>query len=430
MSFLGLLVKKKEKRSFTEEEREELISLLPGFQGTPSNWESINAIKDSDVFTAVHMIASDIASLDLEKRKGGIKDNNDKVSHLFNKKPNEFYTGYQLKFILVANALLNGESFAEVVKDNSGNVQGIYHIPNRKMTHKQDETTNFRLLYGIHEGDRTRWVKSDRILHFKFFSLDGVTGISPLKALSDDIDTQKNSKRFLSNFFRNGTQNGGLLTFKGGKLSKEAREKLKEEWQKANSGVESAHKVIVLDETMEYEPIEVNTEVLKLINTSQHSTVQVAKVFGIPRHKFGLETSNMSIEQMNMDYLVNTLNPYLKSMTREIIFKLMGNTEMRRSEYVFNTDDYKLIDSETKVNNIVKKLENGIISLDEARKEFGDDPIGGMGEKHFINLNLTTLDMLEEYQMSKAKNLPVKGGDGDGEGSTEVGNGQPQSEKD
>ncbi|HSH25394.1 MAG TPA: phage portal protein, partial [Massilibacterium sp.] len=186
---MGLLVKKKEKRSFTEEEREELISLLPGFQGTPSNWESINAIKDSDVFTAVHMIASDIASLDLEKRKNGIKDNNDKVSHLFNKNPNEFYTGYQLKFILVANALLNGESFAEVVKDNGGNVQGIYHIPNRKMTHKQDETTNFRLLYGVHEGNRTRWVKSDRILHFKFFSLDGITGISPLKALSDDIDT-------------------------------------------------------------------------------------------------------------------------------------------------------------------------------------------------------------------------------------------------
>src|SRR5699024_4389979 len=199
----------------------------------------------------------------------------------------------------VANALLNGESFAEVVKDNSGNVQGIYHIPNKKVKYKQDETTNFKPVYEIHERNGIKQLKTNRMLHFKFFSLDGIVGISPLKALSDDIDTQKNSKRFLSNFFRNGTQNGGLLTFKGGKLSKEAREKLKEEWQKANSGIESAHKVIVLDETMEYEPIEVNTEVLKLINTSQHSTVQVAKVFGIPRHKFGLETSNMSIEQMN-----------------------------------------------------------------------------------------------------------------------------------
>src|SRR5699024_11995393 len=78
------------------------------------------------------------------------------------------------------------------------------------------------------------------------------------------------------------------------------------------SGVDSSHGTIVMDETMEYSPIEVDTEVLTLINTSNHSTAQVGKVFGIPRHKFGLETANMNISEMNMDYLVNTLSPYLE----------------------------------------------------------------------------------------------------------------------
>src|SRR5690625_7416683 len=98
------------------------------------------------------------------------------------------------------------------------------------------------------------------MLHFKFFSLDGVNGVSPLKAVKDDIETQQNSKKFLANLFKNVTQNGGLFTFKGIKLSKEAREKLKKEWQEANAGTDSAHKVDVLYETMEYDTITIDTE--------------------------------------------------------------------------------------------------------------------------------------------------------------------------
>src|SRR5690606_37917875 len=114
------------------------------------------------------------------------------------------------------------------------------------------------LIYSITEEKGTRKLHSDDVLHLKFFSLEGVTGKSPLISLRDDLNTQKNSKRFLSNFFKNGTQSGGLLKYKGGKLSKEAREKLRDEWQTANAGADKAHKVLVLDETMEYAPIEVD----------------------------------------------------------------------------------------------------------------------------------------------------------------------------
>src|SRR5699024_3029280 len=219
------------------------------------------------------------------------------------------------------------------------------------------------------------------------------------------------------NFFKNGTNNGGILKFKGGKLSKEARDKLKEEWQKANAGTNEAHKVVVLDETMEYESIEINKETLELINTSNHSTVQVAKAFKIPRHKFGLETSNMSLEQMNMDYLVSTLQPYLEAITNEINFKLVDDHKIDFVKYRFNTDNYKTIDSETKVKNVRTQLEMGVINLDEARQEFGREALAdGLGQKHLVSLNYTTLDMLEDYQMSKVNNYPVQqleGGEND-----------------
>lgn len=414
------IFKRAESRSrvFDDEEQQALISMLPGFRGIDERtYVGIDAIKNSDVFTAIMMIASDIASLRLEYLVNEIKGE-DALLPLMNIKPNEFYTGYQLKFILIANALLNGQSFAEIIRSPNGKPVALYHLLNSKVGYKQNASTGYKLVYEYTETEKkTRQIAAENILHLKFFSLDGIEGRSPLISLEDDLSTQGNSKRFLSNFFKNGTQSGGLLTYKGGKLSKEARDKLRDEWQKSNAGSEKAHKVLVLDETMEYDPIEIDTEILKLINTSTHSTIQVAKAFGIPRHKFGLETSNMSLEQMNLDYLINTLSPYLESFAAELNFKFISDSDLSTSRYWFNTDNHRIVDAETKHKIIQDQLKGGLISLNEARKRMGEPPLSDeMGDKHLISLNYTTLDMLEEYQMKKAGNFPVpKGGEDNGE---------------
>lgn len=407
---MGLFIKQ-ETRSYTDEEKEVLISTLPNFVGLSGNYTSAKAIENSDVFSAINIIASDIASLDLDYYISNSKQDNDGFSYLLNTRPNRYYNGYTLKFIIVANILLNGESFIELARDGRGKVTELYHVKNSQISYKQDQTTNYNLVYEISiDGKNKRRVDSNNILHFRFFSLDGIKGVSPLKALKYDLETQQSSKKFLSNFFRNGTQNGGILTYKGGKLSKEARDTIKEEWQKSNAGTNEAHKVVVLDETMEYDAIEIDTEILKLINTSNFSTEQIAKVFKIPRHKMSLETSNMKLEEMNDSYIVNTLNPYLQSLTSEMNFKLCDKN--MRSKYKFNVDSFKFIDVETKTKTIKEKLTMGVIDLNEARKEFGYEEIDNeMFSKHFINLNHITLDALEEYQKGKIKNLPLKGGD-------------------
>lgn len=404
----------KENRSLTGEQQEALISMLPGYQSTSRSFTSVKAIENSDVFTAVHMIASDIATLNLEKRIRGTRERHDPIAEMFNMKPNHLYNGYQFKFVLVANALLNGESFAQIIRDKKNRPIEAVFRPNNSVVVKMDQTTNYNLEYWVQiDAPRDLYVPPEDMLHIKFFTLDGISGRSPLHSLRHDLNTQEDSKKFMSRFFKNGTHNGGILKMKDGKLSKEAREKIREEWEKSYSGMDSVHGTVVMDDTMEYEPIQVDTEVLKLINTSNHSTAQVGKVFGIPRHKFGLETANMNISEMNMDYLVNTLSPYLESIVSEIEFKLLDESFGGGVYYKFNTDDYKMVDAETKVKNAKTKLETGISSINEIREDFGDEPIGDMGDKHFVSLNLASLDMIDEYQMSKAKNLPQKGGDED-----------------
>src|SRR5699024_11298517 len=68
------------------------------------------------------------------------------------------------------------------------------------------------------------------------------------------------SKNFFANYFKHGTQAGGLLKLKNGQLSAEAREKMREKFQEANSGANNAGKVLVLDETMRSEERRVGKE--------------------------------------------------------------------------------------------------------------------------------------------------------------------------
>lgn len=399
-----------EKRNYTEEEAEVLISMLPGFTGTSTNFVSAKQIENSDVFTIINLLASDVASLDVNKTVNGIPEADD-ITRLLNIKPNNLYSGGTLKFIITANALLNGESFVEIIRDGN-KVYALNHLKNSQVTVKMDNTTNYKLVYEVSENNKKRVLKPKNILHFKFFTLDGIKGISPLRSLKDDLSMQKDSKRFLANFFKNDTQTGGILKMKHGKLSKEARDKIKEEWQKSNAGVNNAHKVLVIDDTFEYEPIEVDTEILKLINASTFSTETIGKVYRIPRHKLGLETSNMSLAQANLDYLTSTLNSYLKVITNELNFKLISD---HRESFEFDVAPFKTVDVETHAKLTSEKFDKGLISLNEARKDLGYKPIDHEnGDKHFVSLNYTTLDQLEEYQMTKAKGN-LKGGDKGGQ---------------
>lgn len=390
-----------EKRSYTEEDAEVLISMLPGFSGTSTTFTGAKAIENSDVFTIINLLASDVASLDVELKKNEITTR-DNITNRFNINPNNLYSGGTLKFILTANALLNGESFCEVVRNSSGKVVAFYHRRNSQVTVKMDKETNYKLVYKVHDDlGNVRTLKPSEMLHPKFFTLDGLRGVSPLRSLKHDLSMQDDSKRFLANFFKNDTQTGGILKMKQGRLSKEARDKVKKEWQESNAGVKKAHEVLVIDDTFDYEPIEVDTEVLKLINASTFSTETIGKTFRIPRHKLGLETSNMSLAQANLDYLTSTLNSYLKVITNEMNYKLSTNIDNR---YDFDTSPFKTTDPETYEKLIMERVERGLISLDEGRKRLGEKPMNDeLGGKHLVSLNYTTLDQLEEYQMAKAK---------------------------
>lgn len=418
---MGIFLNNTRDLQYNEDDLQMMVQTLPGFQGQSiTTYSSVEAIKNSDIFTAVTMIASDLARMPIRLIENKQIDYNHPLTKLFNIRPNNMYNGYMFKFIVFANALLTSHGYVEIFRDIKGNPNGLYFRKTSEVQLKIRPNGDYFYKLTSTLSDGTGYEKEiefNDMLDIKFYSLDGVNGLSLLDTLSNTIDTDKNGKSFLNNFLKNGTHAGGILKMKGVLDNKAARDRARESFHKQYSGTKQAGKVVVMDESMSFEQLEVDTEILKLIRDNKSSTREIAGVFGIPLHKFGIEPTNMSIEDANLDYL-STLKPYTTCICAECNFKFNNDYEDGIREFKFDTTEIRVVDEKTQAEIDKINLDSGKTNIDEVRQRDGLPPVpGGFGSIHRVDLNHVNIELVDSYQMNKSKgtNNKLKGGD-DSEG--------------
>ena len=98
--------------------------------GTHASYVGINALRNSDVFTATRIISADIASTKLKVKGHETNIVMNQILDLFNNNPHSDLPGWHFKFIIIANMLLNGQSFVEIVRDKNDFPVGFYFLHN------------------------------------------------------------------------------------------------------------------------------------------------------------------------------------------------------------------------------------------------------------------------------------------------------------
>ena len=361
-----------------------------------TTYTDIKALKNSDVFTAVKIIASDIASSPIELIEDKMVLTSHDLDYLLNVRPNEEVDGWHFRFALAVNMLLNGNSFAEIIREDS-KIKSLRLLKNSSVTLLENDTND--LVYRISEETQKRDLSSKDILHFRYFSQDGVVGISPLYSLKDELDIQDAGNKTLFNFFKRGINSNGVLKVNKADLDVEAKQSIRKKFEEANGSDngDNAIRTIVLDETMDYKTLEINTEVLKLVNSTDWNTKQIAKVFGIPTDRLGVENQHSSTIQSNLMYLQNTLGHYLTVFTSELRKKLLRN---KKQSFRFNTERLLETDPVNRLETTIKAVQGSLLTVNEGRQRLGLPQVEG-GDRLFASLNYTYLDNLENYQMRK-----------------------------
>lgn len=372
-------------------------------------WNGISSLRNSDVFTAIDIISKDIASTSIQfNDKDSYLDDDKKILKLLNRRPNPYLDAWHFKYIIVANMLLNGNSYIEIVRDDKGQPIELYHMQNSTVSIEQiDDKVKYNY---IDERDGHVRFDTEDVLHFRMFSMDGFNGYSPLFALANEIGISMGSKKFLDEFFKNGGTSTAILKYEDGRYSDEELAIIRQNFE--NSQLKNNNGLVMLDDTMTFDRLKVPTEVLNFLNSYKFSTQQVAKAFGLPLSKLGIETVNTSLKDSGIEYYRSTLYPIFSMMNAEIEEKLFAQAPY---EVTLDYDVTRLIDSdpEVKLERVTQLFTKKIITLDEARAQFGFKPVEN-GSEPLADLNTIFLKDLSAYQDSKVqKNIDSlnKGGD-------------------
>ncbi|MGP0612788.1 phage portal protein [Listeria monocytogenes] len=365
-----------------------------------TDWSTISALKNSDVFTAISMIASDIASTDIIERLEDERKSNSNVARLFNQNPcNGEMNSRDFKQLIVANLLLNGESFVYIIRDSQGKANELQFLPNDTINLKWKDN---KLNYSTNEG---KGLPNKDVLHFRYMSIDGVNVYSPLYALASEIGISQGSKKFLKNFFQRGATPATIVTYNDAYLNNfdddkqdEAVKALTNRVQK--SFAKNAGGVLPLDDTVKIEQLKVPTEVLQFLNSYTFSSQQIAKAFRIPAQLLGNEQANTGLSDLMNQYLTTCLSPIFSIITSELELKQADTPD---TQFTFDVERFIDNDPTKRVETTVKLLQAGILEIDEARRRLGL-PKKYDAEKLLVSLNYTPLSNLTELQNAKIKN--------------------------
>lgn len=355
----------------------------------------VSALKNSDILTATSIIAGDIARFSLVKKdvNGDIIHDED-INYLLNVKSTNNASARTWKFAMAVNAILTGNSFSRILRDpKTGQaLQFQFYRPSETTV---EETDNHDIVYTFTDtltGKKIKCFAHD-VIHWKFFSHDTILGRSPLLSLGDEIDLQKGGINTLIKFFKDGFSSG-ILKMKGAQLSGEARKRARVEFEKMREGAIGGSP-LVFDDTQEYTPLEIDTNVLQLITSNNFSTAQIAKALRVPSYKLGVNSPNQSVAQLMEDYVTNDLPFYFDAITSELGLKTLNDNDRRLYHIEFDTRSV----TGRNVDEIVKLVNNQILTPNQGLVELGKQKSTDPNmDRYQSSLNYVFLDKKEEYQ--------------------------------
>lgn len=321
------------------------------------------ALKNSDIFSAIRKIAGDIADTSITYTDTSTQGK--RVERLINRTPNENSNAWSFWFAIMCSCLLNGNSFAKIERNPTGQVTSLIYLPNDEVTVKADTATG-KLTYKFNK----KTLASSDVLHFKIFTQDGQTGVSPIYALRSQISVQSAKNSLMKHFFSKGSLGNSILTIHGTDIDTEAKNRVREKFLQANQNNKG---VIVLDDNTDFKNLPVDKSVLQAANAIDWTTREVAAAFGLPVEVLGVENEHSNNEQSMLNYLQSTLTYYFKCITSELDTKIAS----QNNNFTFDTSSLFTADPTVSFKMYENAVKNGLLTPNEARTKLGLKPLNG-----------------------------------------------------
>lgn len=280
------------------------------------------ALENSDLYSVINQISADIATSHFTasmKRTQALIDNPSSTTN-----PHAFWQS------VVAQLLLDGNSYAYMWRNINGQVVRLEYLrPSQVSAFLLDDGSG--LVYNITFDEPkigvVQNVPQGDLLHFRLLSTSGgMIGRSPLLSLQNELNIKNSSNGLTLQALGKAIVPNGVLHIKGaGLLSTDEKIAQSDGFQKqANSSAGP----VILDDLSEYTPLEIKSDVSKLLASTDWTSKQVAKVYGISDSYLNGTGDQQSSINMVEGVYANSLNRYARVIQSEMSSKFSADIQV------------------------------------------------------------------------------------------------------
>ncbi len=227
---------------------------------------------------------------------------------------------------------------------------------------------------GFHSGED--------VFHLRGLAFNMTVGISPISLARDSIGVSMAQEQQAGRWISNGARPAGILTVKN-QLSEPAAERLRKQWQNLREGLSNTGTTAILEDGMDWKPMQLNSVDLQFIEQRKLSVEDVSRWFGVPLWKLNVSTElkSLRLDDADQAYVNATIMPDLELWEQ----KFDKEFSLRDNGMMADFDERKLLraSESTRVDNQRKRVMSALATPNECRAEEGLPPLPGGDELMF-----------------------------------------------
>ena len=354
-----------------------------------------NSMACSAYTACIRVISDAVSSLPLHVYErlpngGKAKATAHPIYRLLHMQPNPWQTAQEFRDWMTGMYLHYGASYAEIRPGDRGAVSELWPLHSSRMEAERLENGRIRYKYREPSGRQTVYDQS-QIFALRFTTEDGVTPIPTYKLFQNVLGLAQALETHAATFFGNNAR-PGVIHEADNPIPVEAAERLRESWERLHRGSDRAHRTAVLPAGVKAHELSSSNEAAQMLESRQFAVVEICRLFRVPPHMIqDLSRSTYSnIEVQATEFVTNCLLAHLKRWEAAISRDLIVDDEVYFAEH--SVSGMLRGDHASRSAYYVSALQNGWMTINEIRELENLNPIGPEGDKHFVQLNMTTLD--------------------------------------
>jgi HK97 family phage portal protein len=377
--------------------------------------EEVNAQtsqKLSAFYEAVSAISEDIAKLPfvilLKDSQGNKKTQpSHPAAYLFDKRPNPVNIPMVVKELIIRSAIVRGNGYAFIERNNDGDPVNIYYLPNEAV---QPIVSNKRLFYVVNDpylgisGTYT----SEYIFHLRGMG-NGWVGISVIQYASESMGSAIAAQKYKGKFFGGGASMTGLLKLGSVKDENDAKAK-----KTAFMNTYKEDGIAAVNATTGFEKISVTPNEAQFIETQEFNVKDIHRWLRyVDKNAF---PNNLEARQIT--YVNDCLTPWMTRFEQEVELKLLTEQERPFLEAWINPVGLLRGDSASIERTQKMLFYTGQATTNDLLRMNNMNSIGPQGDHRYLPVNMIPDNLVELFWEGKTpNNIPLNSPDPSGTGA-------------